>query len=239
MIPGSPAGLDTSSAMGYNQDSPGFPGAVEERDSFGQSLAAGTTHQGQPFLLIGSPKEDGPNGSSTWSGGSVYYVRPGAVNVITQDTPGVAGAMETGDYFGRSLAVSDRYFVIGASGETINGSRWSSPDAGGDGMVHVFSHTLTSGRPTPIKGFTQNTPGISGAAEWRDYFGTSLSVLPYRATAGGAVGALVAVGQPGNRRRQGASRHGSPVARVSLRESESDRGRHSEHRRGHWQSGRT
>lgn len=188
IIPGSPAGLDTRNSVGYTQDSAGFPGVVEDWDRFGLSLAAGRSHRGVPFVVVGSPGESGPT-SSTVGAGVIHYLRPGSVTMIHPDSPGVAGKWEAGDEFGEVLEASDRFFAVGSPSETVSG--------GSDGMVHVFSHSLTNGRPTPVAGFHQNTPGISGVAEWSDLFGWSLSVLPYRPSATAAVGALVAVGSPG------------------------------------------
>jgi FG-GAP repeat protein len=188
VVPGAPAGLATRPSVMYTQDSPGFPGEAENGDDFGWSLAAGRTSQGAPYLLIGSPNEDGPD-SRTASYGSVYYLRGSTVSVIHQDSPGVAGAREADDLFGESLVAGDRFFAVAATGEAIG-----SVERGG--MVHVFSNTLTSGRPTPIGAFHQNTAGITGTAERLDDFGTSLSVLSYRPASGDPIGALVAVGTP-------------------------------------------
>jgi len=185
-IPGSASGLNTAKSAGYTQNSPGYPGKVEAGDAFGDSLAAGTTRQGVPFLLIGAPGEDGP---SIWtaSSGTVYYVRGSTVKLLHQDTPGVAGKREHDEYFGESLSASDRFFAVGIPGESIGSVR-------GAGMVQVFSHTLTNGRPTPIGGFHQNTKGISGVAERDDWFGASVSVVSFRSSSSQPIGALVGVG---------------------------------------------
>ena len=182
IVPGTPTGLDPSRSEGHTQGTSGIPGKAENADWFGRTLAAGRTLDGTPYLLIGAPGEDS---SSVRDHGLVYYLRSGSVTAIHQDSPGVPGAREAGDYFGESLAVSDRYFVIGTPQETVN--------AGRAGMVHVFSHTLTSGMPTPVAGFHQDSAGISGDAERGDLFGWRVSVIPYR-PGSTLVGALVAVG---------------------------------------------
>lgn len=187
IIPGSPSGLDPSRSVGYTQNSPGFPGGAEALDWFGLALSAGTTHLGDPFLLIGAPGESGKD-QWTRASGSVYYLRDGAVTVFHQDTPGVSGRREVEDRFGQTLASSDRYFVVGSPMETI--------DVQLDGMVRVFSHSLVNGRPTEVAAFSQDTPGISGKAERGDRFGWSVSVLPFRPSTGAPIGALVAVGSP-------------------------------------------
>jgi hypothetical protein len=122
----------------------------------------------------------------------VHYALPGSVVVIHQDSPGVTGTREHYDRFGEKLAVSDRFFAVSSPSEVIRGQE--DPDAIADGMVHVFSHTLSSGRPTPLAGIHQDTAGVSGVPEWGDRFGWSVSVTPYRPSPSSAVGALVAVG---------------------------------------------
>lgn len=185
-IPGSASGLNTAKSAGYTQDSPGYPGEVEAGDTFGASLAAGATNQGVPFLLIGAPNE---GGSSIWTvaSGVVFYVRGSSVTLLHQDTPGVAGKREYDEYFGESLSASDRFFAVGIPSESIGSAR-------GAGMVQVFSHTLTNGRPTPIGAFHQNTKGISGSAERGDWFGASVSVVSFRSSSSQPIGALVGVG---------------------------------------------
>jgi hypothetical protein len=194
VIPGSETGLDTSRSEAFSQNSNGIPGTAEDWDWFGRSLAAGATSGGTPYLLIGSPGEGRESPTTIWNHGAVYYLRSGAVSVIHQDSPGVPGIREADDYFGESLAVSDRYFVVGTSQEIVHGDVFSNPDTHTEGMVHVFSHTLTSGMPTPVAAFHQDTSGISGVAEAGDRFGWSVSVLPYRPAGSTSVGALVAVG---------------------------------------------
>lgn len=178
VIPGSLTGLDTYGTTTYTQDSPGFPGSAEASDAFGWELASGTTSGGTPFLLITSVGEND-------GAGAVHYVRPDVVSIITQNSTGVPGTAEPNDMFGSPLAVSDLFFAVGSIGEDFSGSM----DAG---MVHVFSHGTAS--PTPLAAATQDTAGVSGTAEPADFFGFSLSVLPYRPSEGAPVGAALAVG---------------------------------------------
>jgi CRP-like cAMP-binding protein len=97
------------------------------------SLAAGATSGGAPYLLIGVPGEGRESPTTIWNHGAVYYLRSGSVSVIHQDSPGVPGLRETGDYFGESLAVSGRYFVIGtirrSSTATCSATRTRTPRA--------------------------------------------------------------------------------------------------------------
>ncbi|MBZ2408768.1 VCBS repeat-containing protein [Streptomyces sp. L06] len=96
---------------------------------------------------------------------------------LSQETPGVPGsgqgASEAGDHFGASLAVGDldgdghQDLAVGAPGEGIN----AATDAG--------AVTLLPGSPTGPAGqgattVNQGTPGIPGANETGDAFGTRL-----------------------------------------------------------------
>ncbi|MEV0648281.1 FG-GAP repeat protein [Phytomonospora sp. NPDC050363] len=187
IINGSPAGLVPSQSVAYTQNTPGVPGGSERLDRFGDSLAAGATASGQAYLLVGSP---GEALGSRAGAGSVHYLRGDKWRTFHQDTPGVAGAAERSDGFGGALASSERYFVVGASRETLSGD-WAA------GQVHVFSHTIVDGVPDPLATISQDSAGVSGTAEFNDYFGESVSIVSYRPSATAAIGALVAVGSPG------------------------------------------
>lgn len=181
IIPGSPNGLDTSKTLAYHQDSPSIPGGAEDEDRFGGSLTAGRTSSGEPYLVVGAPREG--IGSANWDQGAIFYFRGGTWRMIHQDTPGVHGAPRNFDRFGTELASSDRYFVVGTP-ENFGGAEEA-------GYVNVFSHTLVDGRPKAIAGFGQNTAGISGSAEIWDWLGSSVSVVPFRPTPSSSIGALV------------------------------------------------
>ncbi|HEY1177685.1 MAG TPA: integrin alpha, partial [Phytomonospora sp.] len=183
VIPGSRSGLNTARTVSYHQDSPGVPGSAESHDRFGSTLAGGTTSSGAPYLLVGTPHEDLDEEDE----GVVYYFRDGKWRAISQDSPGVAGSAEYYDRFGETLAVSDRFFVIGTPGEKIGRGDWA-------GQIHVFNHTITDGIPKPLAGISQDTAGISGTAENDDAFGSSISVVSYRSSPTASISALIAVG---------------------------------------------
>ncbi|GIG67854.1 FG-GAP repeat protein [Phytomonospora endophytica] len=187
VINGSPNGLVPSQSVAYTQNSPGVPGGSESLDAFGEMLAAGTTTSGQAYLLVGSP---GESVGSRPGAGSVYYLRGGVWRAFNQDTPGVAGAAESWDHFGASIAASDRHFVVGAARETLSGNS----DAG---QVHVFDHRIVGGIPDPLATISQDSNGVSGTAEEDDHFGAAVSIVSFRPSPSAAIGALVAVGSPG------------------------------------------
>ncbi|MEV0648280.1 FG-GAP repeat protein [Phytomonospora sp. NPDC050363] len=186
IIEGSPAGPVPSRSVAYTQNTAGVPGDSEPSDGFGATLSAGAISSGQAYLLVGAPGES--LGAKKYAG-SVYYLRGGKWRAFHQDTPGIAGTAEHMDHFGESLSGSDRFFAVGAPGETISGEDHA-------GQVHVFSHTIVDGVPRPLAAITQDSTGISGSAEYGDGFGIDVSVVSYQPTASAPIGALVAVGVP-------------------------------------------
>ncbi len=181
----------TGTALSLQQGVNSIPGAAEAGDQFGASMV-GTgvaTNRGDPFLAIGSGRED--IGSVT-DAGSVTTLStncPGgalataSVQAWTQSTPGVPGDLGAGDRFGNSLGASlilegppvsgivAYRLVIGVSGEdepTENGPLVNS------GMVTVLPSTPTGFGTNANSFFGQNTELIPGAGESNDAFGSSL-----------------------------------------------------------------
>jgi hypothetical protein len=102
---------------------------------------------------------------------------------FTQDSAAVGGAAEEGDAFGRSLAVGDfnqdgfADLAVGAPGEGVGG-------IGGGGAINVLYGS--AGKLTGVGSqlFTQDSPGVGGAAEDLDQFGWALAGSgPHSATA--------------------------------------------------------
>ncbi|MFE4825674.1 S1 family peptidase [Streptomyces sp. NPDC056672] len=171
--------------------------ASEAGDRMGDSLAAGQTAAGEPYLLIGVPNEDLDGFANA---GMAFYLR-GTTNVsVHQDKPGVSGGIEANDRFGASVAGSPNHIAIGAPGEAIG-------ELAGAGMTHVFQHKLSAdGIPTPFPHISQDTDGFSGSAEADDRFGESLSMIAYRPSgAAAATDSIVAVGSPGEALQVGTS----------------------------------
>lgn len=91
-------------------DSPGVSGAVEAGDRFGASLsqAQPSTSTRPTALAVGVPGED--VGSATDAGMAHLLDQGlGEIIAITQDSPGVAGAAETGDRFGAVVTLGRRH----------------------------------------------------------------------------------------------------------------------------------
>jgi hypothetical protein len=156
------------------QDTTGIPGSSEPGDRFGTSVSLGYLVGNAPLadIAVGSPHEDI---GSVLDAGTVTIVRDlylgidGAV-VFDQDSPGVAGAPETGDRFGLSL---DAMHTGGISRLAIGVPYEDTGAAASAGLVQLFDgdgHTLSAGT-----GLTQNTDGVADQAERGDLFGAQVA----------------------------------------------------------------
>ena len=152
-----------SSPSVLTQNSPGVPGTAEAGDGFGQVLAPveGGVLVGQPREDVGAKVDAGmvtmlraPSGSSSRS------------TAVTEDSPGIAGAAESGDRFGAALSGGDGVLaVVGVPGEDLGTIRDT-------GMVHAIPLTLAP--ISDIWYISQNSAGVPGTAEAGDRFGTSV-----------------------------------------------------------------
>nr|WP_282695462.1 S8 family serine peptidase [Streptomyces sp. CC208A] len=194
VLHGAPGGLGTGKAP-LNLIQGTGDGAIKASkpdagDRFGHSLAVGHTAQDEPYLAIGVPGEDR---DALADAGVVYYLRGAAPSVLVdQGKPGMAGDVEAGDRFGSTLAASPNHLVIGTPNEGVG----TEADAG---AVQVLSHAPTAeGLPTPVRGFNQSDPIVSGLAEAGDLFGASLAAVAVVPSAGAqATDTVLAVGSPG------------------------------------------
>ncbi|MER6692037.1 trypsin-like serine protease [Streptomyces minutiscleroticus] len=164
--------------------------ASEAGDRMGQTLAAGTTAAGRPWILIGVP---GESVGTEAEGGMAFYVCGDTSRTLHQDLPtGVPEVVEAGDEFGAAVAGDENFFAIGEPGEAVG-------TAADSGTVALFSHTLDAdGRPTSIGGIDQDDSAVTGAAEAGDEFGAALAMTAYRATGSAtADSSMLAIGSPG------------------------------------------
>ncbi|PNG20011.1 FG-GAP-like repeat-containing protein [Streptomyces cahuitamycinicus] len=105
--------------------------------------------------------------------GSANGVRTQPQTTIDQDTPGVPGADEEGDWFGNALSIADVNgdgygdLAVGALHETIGTTKIA-------GMVTVLRGSAAGLTATGAQSFTQNTAGVPGTAESADRFGASV-----------------------------------------------------------------
>ena len=178
-IPGSPSGLDTSSSVNLHQGVAGVAGAVEPLDSFGAVLSsADVDDDGYDDLVVGSPGE--AIGSS--AGAGLIHVFFGGGNGVTgsrstsvsQSTPGVPGTPEAGDGFGSALVGGD------IDGDGIADIAVGVPGEGLAGVSQAGSAIVVWGQSDRNLGAAlsihQDTPGVSGAAEANDRFGSALLI---------------------------------------------------------------
>lgn len=193
VIHGTPTGIGSGSAIdGYTQAGLDSATTTEAYDWFGYALKAGTTASSVPYLVIGVPGEGVTVSGTTYTdAGCIEYVQGGTKVSLSQNSTGVPGDAEANDRFGYSLSGTNRYFAVGAPGESAGDLEFA-------GGVAIFNHTLSGGMPTPLLGFGQDSTGIGGASEAGDRFGASVSLTGYRPSDQTYNSdALLAVGIPG------------------------------------------
>ncbi len=199
---GSENGLATDNNQLLHQNTPGIPDRAEVGDRFGGSLTTGNfDNDGLSDLAIGVTGED--------IGDDIAIEDAGAVNILYGDDEGLALALEGGnqiwwqdapnievrseenDYFGAALAATDidrdgdDDLIIGVPGEDIEEG---DDIIIGAGVVQVMQGSSTGGL-TYVDNYLlyQDSPGIPGAAEPGDFFGSSLGVGNFDLDPGGII----------------------------------------------------
>ncbi len=181
---GTIAGVSSTGSQGWDQDDPGIPGAAEVGDDFGHAVATGDLNgDGRADLAIGVPGEAFGSG---WNGAGLVNVVYGSADGLSaagaqawsQDSPGVPGSPEAAetawDAFGSALAIANfgrtahGDLAIGVHLERLGSHREA-------GMVNVLYGRTSGLSGTDAQGWSQDSAGVQGAEETRDYFGTSLA----------------------------------------------------------------
>jgi hypothetical protein len=179
IIYGSKAGLTDLGDQFFTQNSSGVPGAEEDYDQCGTSLATGDFDgDGYTDLAFGCPGEDAPSVSAS---GAVMVLYGSPVGLTSsgsqfwsQNSPDVNGASETLDRCGASLVAGDfdrdgfADLAFGCPGEDVG----SAEDAGAVSVLFGSSTGLTAARNRFL---SQDTSGIPDAAEGGDSCGTTLA----------------------------------------------------------------
>lgn len=182
--PGAPLSMVT-------QDSDGASGRAEAGDRYGAALA---TWEAVPvdhpvvMVAVGVPGEDIGDvtdaGMISYAGVDLFETEnsvgpiEGRAPTVSQDSPGVPGAVESDDRFGSAVLAgefgSERlHLVVSAPGENLGSVR----DAG---MVTLTRVRPESGVPSgsqPWAGWTQDSPDVHGRAETGDAFGAGLAAI--------------------------------------------------------------
>jgi hypothetical protein len=183
VIPGG-ATLPAGSPVLVSQDSHDFvPGAGEDDDRFGQSLATGDFNgDGLADVAVGNAHESFGSTKDVGMVTVLYGKRqapylgliPNGLAQIDQGQPGIPGDNEAGDLFGASLAVGDfnadgfADLAIGDPGEAIG----TVAGAGGVTVVYGSGSGLAAAGSI---GITEDSGGIPGTPEKNDHFGWSVA----------------------------------------------------------------
>jgi hypothetical protein len=185
----------------WSQATTDVDGNAETGDGFGAALASADMNgDGFDDLSIGVPGEDlgGPDRDA--GAVNVLYGSPNGPQTAspedqlwTQDSSGVGGRAEAGDGFGSALAGADTNadgfgeLAVGVPLEDVGSDR----DGGAVGVLYGTEDGLQAASPDDQL-WTQDSPGVGGAAEAGDRFGASLALADF----GGDGFADLAIGVP-------------------------------------------
>ncbi len=174
VIYGSASGLTAMGDQIWHQGSPGVPGASEEADLFGGSLACGD-FDGDGFsdLAVGVPGED-LGGAVVVLYGSVDGLSASEAVKFDQDSPGVKGTDEPNDFFGHGL-VSGDFDGDSFDDLAISVPREDSEDLTDRGAVHVLYGSGDGLSGAGDQRWHLDTPGVPGTASNRDFFAAASS----------------------------------------------------------------
>ncbi len=175
---GSAGGLSEVGDQRWTLDSPGIKGLAGDGFRFGWALAAGdVSRDGRDDLAIGVP---GGRISGRLDAGavSVLYGRSGGLSATddlwSQDARGIKGRAERLDNFGSAVAIGD--LDGDGIGDLAIGVQFEDVDAARDaGAVNVLYGSRAGLGEDGDQVWTENTPGIRGAAARRDRFGATLT----------------------------------------------------------------
>jgi len=175
----SAAQLGASGNQFWNQDSPGLEGVVETGDVFGDTVATGDFDgDGYEDLAIGIPSED----IGAISGAGAVQVLYGGANGLSatfdqlwdQDSPGLLGVAEAGDWFGSAVATGD--FDNDGYDDLAVGIYFEDIGAiVNAGAVQILYGSASGLSANGNQLWFQDSPGIGDQAEEGDGLGRSLA----------------------------------------------------------------
>lgn len=172
-------GLSAAGDQYLTQDSAGIEGAAEAGDGFGSQLAGGDFDADGYFdIAVGVPGEDIDDVFSVGLVNVIYGSQDGLETtrdqIWHQDSPGILGTAELGDSFGSDLSVGDFNgdgnddLAVSVFLEDLGGQT----DVGGVNVLYGGSSGLSA---TANQLWHQGSPGVQGANELLDRFGSSIS----------------------------------------------------------------
>jgi hypothetical protein len=180
---GSAAGLTAARDRLWHQNSTGIAGTPGTFDAFGLSLvAANFGRSARADLAVGV---QGERVGGRENAGAVNVLYGGARGLSAtgnqlwhQNTPGIGGSAEVGDLWGRTLAAANfgrsghADLVVGVEGESVG----AISSAGAVNVIYGSSNGLTAARDQV---WHENSPGVTGVAEFGDEFGTALAAADF------------------------------------------------------------
>jgi hypothetical protein len=177
VIYGSAAGLTAAGNQLWDPSLPGVAGDRSFEAYFGTAVATGDLNaDGTDELVIGAPASAADRDHEYEIGAvTVLYGSGGGVTATgsarwTQDSPGIPGVGERGDYFGVSLRIANygrsraADLAIFAPMEDFSG-RFDA------GLVDVLYGRFAGINGSGAQAWTQDSPGVKGSAETGDHLG--------------------------------------------------------------------
>jgi len=177
---GTTNGLRAAGDQIWDQDDiSGDSGGAEKEDFFGQSLAVGDLNGDLlADLVVGAPGED--IGTAANAGGVhvLYGKQDDGLTAMREEfwhqgSPGIKGAVETGDRFGKSLAIGD------FDGDGFDDLAVGIPLENIEPVSNAGAVSVIYGSPTGLTGRDQiwyEGHHVGGVAEADDWFGDALAV---------------------------------------------------------------
>ncbi|MBC9717652.1 trypsin-like serine protease [Streptomyces sp. TRM66268-LWL] len=202
--------VTNSTSVAVHQDKTGVPGASEEGDRFGASLAANANHAviGSPSEAIGADKEAG--GLAVFDPNKLNAENsPTPLFGLDQDLDGISGGAEAGDDFAASLALTayrhtaaatgatDSMLAIGSPGEalSVDGGATQRADAGSVALVRIKADGTWDQTGSLWQGTGDDD--VVGTAEAGDRMGERVTAVNTAPRAVGTAATLrIAVGTP-------------------------------------------